>query len=96
MANNSKEAKTRAEASFKKKEQQAQEGAKARMQYEAERHAVREKTARLRILRLAKEAADKEAEANKPPAPAKKPAAAAKKPAAPAKKPAAATKKPAR
>lgn len=79
MADNSKEAKARAETSFKKKEQQAREGAKARMQYEAEGHAVREKTARLRALRLAKEAADKEArdkeaEAKaKAPAPPKKP-----------------------
>ncbi len=74
MANNSKEAKTRAEASFKKKEQQAKEGAKAMVQYEAERHATREKTARLKALRLAKEAADKEAEATtKAAAPAKKP-----------------------
>ncbi len=74
MADNSKEAKTRAEASFKKKEQQAKEGAKARMQYEAERHAVREKTVRLKALRLAKEAADKEAEAGKKAAaPVKKP-----------------------
>lgn len=71
MADNSKEAKARAEASFKKKEQQAKEGAKARMQYEAERHAVREKTVRLKALRLAKEAADKEAAAK---APAKTPA----------------------
>ncbi len=80
MADNSKEAKTRAEASFKKKEQQAKEGAEARMQYEAERHAVREKTARLKSLRLAKEAADKETEAQSKPkpkakAPAKKPKA---------------------
>jgi hypothetical protein len=84
LADNSKEAKTRAEASFKKKEQQAKEGAKAMLQYQAERHAVREKTARLKTLRLAKEAADKEAadqqaaakqaEAkSKPPAAAKKP-----------------------
>lgn len=78
MADNSKEAKARAEASFKKKEQQAREGAEARMQYEAERNAVRDKTARLKSLRLAKEAADKETEAQSKPkpkakAPAKKP-----------------------
>jgi len=75
LADNSKEAKARAEASFKKKEQQAREGAEARMQYEAERNAVRDKTARLKSLRLAKEAADKEIEAKKPKtkAPAKKP-----------------------
>jgi hypothetical protein len=54
----------RAEASFKK-EERAREGAKAMREYEAEGHAVRERTARLRSLRLAKEAADREAESKK-------------------------------
>ena len=45
----------RAEASFKK-EERAREGAKARLDYEVEDRAVHEKTARLRALRLAKEA----------------------------------------
>jgi hypothetical protein len=58
MMSNSKEAKARAEASFKKKEHQAQEGAKAWAEYEAERRALSEKTERLRVLRLAKEATD--------------------------------------
>jgi hypothetical protein len=57
MLASSKEAKTRAEASFKKKEHQAQEGAKAWEEYEAERRAVLKKTERLKSLRLAKEAA---------------------------------------
>jgi hypothetical protein len=50
---NSREAKARAEASFKKKDERAREGAKAAAEYEANILAVREKTARLRALRLA-------------------------------------------
>jgi len=46
----------RAEALFKKQEQQ-REGAKAMAEYLAQREAVREKTARLRALRLARDAA---------------------------------------
>jgi hypothetical protein len=53
----SDEARARAENSFKK-EQQAREGAKAWLEYEATARATQEKTARLRALRLAKEAAD--------------------------------------
>jgi hypothetical protein len=52
----SPDAKARAEASFKKKEEQAREGAKAAAEYEANILAVREKTARLRALRLAQAA----------------------------------------
>jgi hypothetical protein len=54
----------RAEASFKK-EERAREGAKAMRDYEAESRAVHEKTARLKALRLAKEAAEKVAEPKK-------------------------------
>ena len=61
---NSNEAKTRAELSFKRKEQQTREGAKAWAEYEAQRRAVAEKTERLRALRLAKEAAEAAAECN--------------------------------
>ncbi len=50
----------RAEASFKK-EERAREGAKAMREYEAESRAVYEKTARLKALRLAKEAAEEAA-----------------------------------
>ena len=50
----------RAEASFKK-EEQARDNAKAMTEYEAEARLVREKTARLRALRLVKEATEKEA-----------------------------------
>jgi len=56
---NSKEAlKKQANARFKKDER-AREGTKAMLEYETEGRAVREKTARLRALRLDKEAADK-------------------------------------
>ncbi len=54
---NSKDARARAEASFKRKEEQARQGATAWAEYEAQRRAVAEKTERLRALRLAKEAA---------------------------------------
>jgi hypothetical protein len=52
---------TQAEAKFKKA-QRTTEGAQAMSEYNAERQAERAKTARLRELRLAKEAADKKAE----------------------------------
>ena len=63
------ETKARAEASFKK-EERAKEGAKAMLEYQANSRVVREQMARLKALRLAKEAAD--AAAPPPPAPAKK------------------------
>jgi hypothetical protein len=46
----------RAEANFKK-EERAKDGVKAMMEYQANSRAVREKTARLKALRLAKESA---------------------------------------
>ncbi len=52
---NSEAARHRAEASSKKKELQAREGAKAVADYEAVGRAVEKKTARLKALRLAKE-----------------------------------------
>jgi hypothetical protein len=60
LTKNSKDVMDRAEASFKK-EERAREGAKAMRDYEAESRAVHEKTARLKALRLAKEAAESEA-----------------------------------
>ena len=57
----SSEVRARAEASFNK-EERAKDGAKAMMEYQANSRIIREKTERLRALRLAKEAADKEAE----------------------------------
>jgi hypothetical protein len=50
-----KTAQERAEASFKKKKKQLDEGQKAMAEYEANALAVREKTERLRTLRLAHE-----------------------------------------
>jgi hypothetical protein len=74
LANSAKDAHNRAEASFKKTERQAREGAKTTADYETMGRAVREKTARLKLLRLAKEAAEREAEVKKEPAtPKKKP-----------------------
>ena len=58
MATPSKEAQERAEAKFKKKEIEAREASKAMAEYQAGLVAQREKTARLRALRQAKEAAD--------------------------------------
>jgi hypothetical protein len=58
LTTKSDEARARAEANFKK-EERAKDGAQAIMEYQANSRMVREKTARLRALRLAKEAADK-------------------------------------
>jgi hypothetical protein len=55
---NSHQALNRAEALFKKKEERLSEGQEAMAEYEADGHAMREKTARLRALRLARDAAD--------------------------------------
>jgi len=55
---NSKEAQLRAEAQFHKTIKKAQEAKEAQSQYEADARAVDEKTARLRALRLAKEATE--------------------------------------
>jgi hypothetical protein len=57
----SSENRARAEASFKR-EERAKDGAKAMMEYQANGRLVREKMARLKALRLAKEAADRERE----------------------------------
>jgi hypothetical protein len=57
LADNTKE-RTQAEAQFKKTQKQ-KEGVEAMAAYVADAHAVRAKTARLRELRLAKEATDK-------------------------------------
>jgi hypothetical protein len=59
LTTGSDEARARAEASFRK-EERAKHGAKAMMDYQANARMVREKTERLKALRLAKEAADKE------------------------------------
>jgi hypothetical protein len=57
-----------AEAAFKKKQERLRDGEQAMVQYEADRLAVLEKTARLRALRLARDAA-----AHDEPTPARSP-----------------------
>jgi hypothetical protein len=57
MSTSTDTALARAEAQFKKKEQQARDGKQARAEYDAQQQAIREKTARLRALRLARDAA---------------------------------------
>ena len=66
MPNHSKE-RDEAEARFKKAQKAAQEAKEARAHYESEARAVREKTARLKALRLAKEAAALEARVDEKP-----------------------------
>ncbi|HET7022536.1 MAG TPA: hypothetical protein VFI58_17645 [Xanthobacteraceae bacterium] len=56
MNTDAKRAHDRAEAIFKKKEQQLREGQQAMAEYRAASAAAREKTARLRALRLARDA----------------------------------------
>ena len=67
----SSEARVRAEASFRK-EERAKDGAKAMVEYQTNGKLMREKTARLKALRLAKEAADKKSELADKPAAAKR------------------------
>ena len=55
---NSNEAKAVAGASFKRREEQAREGAKAWTEYLDQQRAEAEKTDRLRALRLARDAGD--------------------------------------
>ena len=67
---NDKTKQTDKENRVKRLAQQAEDGKKARADYEAEGRAVREKMAKLKALRLAKEAADQDA-ADKAPKPVK-------------------------
>jgi hypothetical protein len=62
MVTPSNEARARAEATFKK-EERVKEGAEAMMEYQASSRMIREKTERLRALRLANEAANRAADA---------------------------------
>jgi uncharacterized protein YaiL (DUF2058 family) len=62
LADNSEQARLRAEAKFKKAQVQAREGEKAWAEHNAATQATRDKTSRLKAARLAKEAADKEAQ----------------------------------
>jgi hypothetical protein len=81
MTDSSKEARARADARFKRSQTQAREGAEAAAQYEAAGKQLRERTERLKALRLAREAAA----AAEVPAPKAKKATPRKK-AAPVKK----------
>jgi len=58
LATRMDEARARAEASFRK-EERAKDGAMAMTEYQANIRLVREKTERLRALRLAKETAER-------------------------------------
>ena len=71
--NKAQQMQARAEAAFKRKEDQARDGAAAMAEYKANTRAVEQKTARLKALRLAKEAADLDAASSlPPPAPAQR------------------------
>jgi hypothetical protein len=59
LTTKSDQARARAEASFRK-EERVKEGAKAMTEYQTTGRMLREKTERLKALRLAKEAADKD------------------------------------
>jgi hypothetical protein len=72
MAHKSEDAKARAEAQFKRREQQSREAEEVRADNLSKSRAVDEKTARLKGLRLAKEVADKEAAARTQREPVKK------------------------
>ncbi len=60
LQNDLTEAQRRAEALFAKRQRLATEGAQAMAEYQAAARAVAEKTARLKALRMAKEASEPE------------------------------------
>ena len=74
MADNAETARAKAEAQFQKEQKRAQEGEQSRLDRVAAAKAIDVKGARLRALRLAKEADDAQAAAaaEKPPPKAKK------------------------
>jgi hypothetical protein len=59
-------AKAKAEATFKRRQEQARDGAIAMAEYVAAQAATRATTERLKALRLAKEAADQQASETQP------------------------------
>jgi hypothetical protein len=67
MGDSSEEARARAEAKFQKQQKAAEAGAEAKAEHDTQAAAVDVNTARLKSLRLAKEAADKEADAKTKP-----------------------------
>ena len=77
MADQSKEARERAEARFEKAQKATQDAAQAKADRQATTRAIDEKTTRLRALRLARDAAEPPVEAK--PKPAKKAATSAKR-----------------
>src|SRR5215208_2689086 len=66
MADRSEEAKARAEGQFRKRQQRSEEAEKAHADIAAQARALDKGTARLKALRLAKEAADREAAKHEP------------------------------
>jgi hypothetical protein len=66
MSGNPDEIRARAEAKFQKQQKAAEEGVKVRAEHEAQAQGVEANTARLKSLRLAKEAADQEAAVKQP------------------------------
>ena len=79
MGGSPDEVRARAEAKFQKQQKAAEEGAKVRAEHEARAQGVEANTARLKSLRLAKEAADKEAAVKQPETSSKTKAAPTKK-----------------
>ena len=73
MNNNSNDERTRKELAQEKRERTAAEGKSAMAEINARNAFIAKNTLRLRELRLAKEAADREAQAALPPEPVKKP-----------------------
>ena len=72
MSMNSHQPQDRGEALFKKKQERLREGQQAMAEYQADRRAEGEKTARLRALRLARDAAESQPDAARTPALPKK------------------------
>lgn len=85
MSMNSDQPQDRAEALFKKKQERLREGQQAMAEYQADRRAEGEKTARLRALRLARDAAESQPDAARTPALPKKTRTLPKAPPTPAK-----------
>ena len=79
MGGSPEEVRARAEAKFQKQQKAAEEGAKVRAEHEARAQGVEANTARLKSLRLAKEAADKKAAVKQPGSSSKTKAAPTKK-----------------
>ncbi len=61
MSTNSPETSERGSTALQKKEERLREGQQAMAEYLADKHAMRERTAKLRALRLARDAANKQA-----------------------------------